>query len=149
MSKTITFRGTLDQGEQNQLRLRTLNGKTGYKITKFQVISAEPGANDHNEFVVKIFNKDQTSAITPTVNFTDSNLLAVVYYEDHVSPGSAGKDTIIFDNNPFNQDIFVTSADAGGGTVQANYYIELETMALSDTESTMLTLQSVRTITSR
>ena len=40
-------------------------------------------------------------------------------------------------------------ADADGNTTPANYYIELETMALSDIETTKLTLQSIRTITSR
>ena len=151
MSKTISYKGKLNQGTQDRIRLRTINGKIGYKITKFEVISATPGADsgDHNEFVVKIFTKDQTGSISPTVDFTDSELLAVVYYEDHVSPGSGGKDTIIFDNKVTNQDIFVTSQDAGGGTVPANYYIELERMTLTDVESTMMTLKSIRTVTSR
>ena len=78
MSKTISYRGTLPVGEQDIIRLRTNNGKTGYKITKFQLMSTTPGQNAA-EYIGQIFNKDQTGSITDNVNFSDSNLLAVVF----------------------------------------------------------------------
>lgn len=149
MSKTITFRGQLPIGEQDRIRLRTLKGKVGYKITKFQTISSAPNVTAHDEVITKIFKKDQTGSITSTIDFTDSDLLAVAYYEDNDQPAYTASQYVIFDNETFNQDIFIYSADVGGGTKPINYYIEIEAMPLSDIESTMLTLKSLRTVTSR
>ena len=147
MSKKISFKGTLPVGLQDRIKLSTINGKVGYKITKFQLVPVAPGTSNY-EYVGKIFTKDQTGSISTTIDFTDSDLLAAIY--------SAGKSAenvqpivTIFDNQMFNQDIFVTIHDASGGTEPCNYYIELETMSLSDMETTMLTLQSIRTVTSR
>jgi len=148
MSKTISYTGQIDIGTQDKINLQTNNGKIGYKITKFQIISSTPGATASVEFVAKIFNKDQTGSITPAVNFTDSNLLACAFYQVRSDASVAGAETIIFDNKEFNQNIFVTIADAEGGTVPCNYYIELERMSLSDIEATKLTLQSIKTVTS-
>ncbi len=132
-------------GEQDRIRLKTNNGKTGYTIKKFQIISQQPGQSNV-EFVAKVTKTDQTGSIVDTVNFTDSDLLAVAYYQDEGN-ASRQNETIIFDNEKFNQDIFVNITDAAGATTECNYYIELETMALSDLETTMLTLQSIRQIT--
>ena len=142
MSKTLSYRGTLAIGEQDRIRLRTLKGKVGYKITKFQIMSTTPGTNNV-ELIGKITKTDQTGSISTTVNFTESDLLATVFY-DRASNRSTN--TIIFDNEKFNQDIFVNITDQSGNTIPANYYIELETMALSDLEATMITLQSLRTL---
>jgi hypothetical protein len=146
MSKTISFKGQIPIGEQDRIRLKTNNGKTGYKITKFQVLPGRPGVDDV-ELVCQIFKKDQTGSITSEVNFTDSDLLAVAYYQDDLQNHYASSTDILFDNEKFNQDIFVTMTDASGATNPANYYIELEVMALSDLEATMLTLQSIRQVT--
>ena len=153
MSKTISYRGTIAVGEQERIRLKTNNGKIGYKITKFQIISTKPGDSSAGspgtyEYVAQVFGTDQTGSVTAEVNFTDSDLLAVIYYQDSASAGDNQADTIIFDNIKFNQDIFITVADAAAGSTPANYYIELEAMPLSDLESTMLTLQNIRQVTS-
>jgi|TARA_R110000824_G_scaffold80568_1_gene202687 hypothetical protein len=148
MSKTLSFRGQLPIGLQDQIRLKTLKGKTGYKITKFQIMSNSPGATGSTEFICKIFNKTQSSVST-AVDFTDSELLAVAYQSDHVDSAYPVSETIVFDNAMFNQDIFVSVADAGGATVPCNYYIELEAMAITDLQATQLTLQSLRNLHSR
>jgi hypothetical protein len=146
MSKTISFRGTLPIGEQDRIRLKTNTGKTGYKITKFQIISTEPMAQA-SEAVAKITRTDQTGSISATVNFTDNDLLAVATYSETNSQNYPLTQIIIFDNQIVNQDMFVNITDAAGGTTAFNYYIELETMALSDLETTKLTLQSIRQLT--
>jgi hypothetical protein len=147
MSKRrISYTGKIDMGTQDKINLKTNNGKVGYKITKFQVISTTPGATASVEFVAKIFNKDQTGSINATVDFTNTNLLACAFYQVRSDASVAGAETIIFDNTEFNQNIFVTIADAEGGTVPCNYYLELETMALSDAEATQLTLKNIKTI---
>ena len=147
MSKIISYKGTLSMGLEERIHLSTLKGKVGYKINKFQLISTTPGVGDY-EYVGKI-TKVKDPNIGATIQFTDFDLLAVVFHKGKFSANEpANTDTIIFDNEKFNQDIFVNITDAGGGTVPCNYYIELETMALSDLESTMLTLKSLRTISS-
>ena len=150
MSKIVSFRGIIEDGAQDRIKLSTINGKTGYKITKFQIMPAAMGTADF-EAVAQIFKTDQTGSITGVMNFTNSNVLAVAYQksESSSSAGPFGGEVIIFDNEKFNQDIFVNITDASGGTLPCNYYIELETMELSDLETTMLTLKNMRTVTSR
>tara|TARA_Y100000361_G_C10879716_1_gene198580 strand:- start:45 stop:491 length:447 start_codon:yes stop_codon:yes gene_type:complete len=148
MSKKISFRGTLPVGEQDQIRLKTNTGKVGYKITKFQLMQTNPGNIDH-EFVGKIFKTNQTGSIDGEVQMTDSDLLAAIYKKTESTGGSGVyQESVIFDNEVFNQDIFVTIVDNAGSVEPCNYYIELETMALTDLETTKLTLQSIRQITS-
>ena len=144
MSRTISYRGTLPMGLEDRISLATIKGKVGYKITKFNMISTSPGTANV-EMVGKITKVKDTN-IGPTVQFTDSNLLAVNYLRDGTTNERPYTQVIIFDNEKFNQDIFVNITDAGGATIECNYFIELETMDLSDLESTMITLKSLRTI---
>jgi hypothetical protein len=147
--KTISYKGQLAIGTEDRIKLRTIKGKVGYKITKFQILSSTPGVGNH-EFVAQIFKVSQINNIGPVVNFTNSELLAAIYYAENATTGNAeAPQTIIFDNETFNQDIFVSVDDANSGTVPCNYYIELEAMSLDDIESTMLTLKSLRTIASK
>ena len=147
MSKTISYKGQIPMGEQDRIRLRTIQGKVGYRITKFSTLSSAPGTTDH-EIVTKIFKTEQLGG-TATVDFTDSDLMGVSYYKEGDSNGNVmAYESIIFDNEVVNQDIFVTMLDATGATVAGNYYIELEAMPLSDLETTKLTLQSIRQVIS-
>ena len=148
MSKTISFRGKLDIGLEDRINLRTLKGKTGYKITQFQVMSTLPGAQDY-EYVAKI-TKVPDLNIGPVVDFTNSDLMGVVYNKGKNNADEpASTETIIFDNEITNQNMFINITDAGSGTVPCNYYIELEVMDLSDIQSTELTLRNIRQVTSR
>ncbi len=137
----------LAPGTQEKIRLKTNNGKTGYKITNFQVISNQPGSADY-ESVVKI-TKIEDPTVVATIDFTDSKLMAVAYYKGKLSANEpATTDTIIFDNELTNQDIFVNVSDAGAGSVACNYYIELESTDINDLQATQLTLRNVREVTS-
>ena len=144
MSKTISYRGQLDDGLEDKINLSTIKGKVGYKITKFQIMNYAPGY-DNYETTVKIYTKSQLGSISEDVNFTESDMLAVAYIEDENGPQNPMSEVVIFDNMPFNQNIFV-SAKSRTGTNPVNYYIELETMSLSDIEATMLTLKSIKNI---
>ena len=147
MSKIISYKGKLNVGTEDRIKLSTINGKQGYKIHKFQVISTVPGTTD-TEMICKIFNKSQEGTIGPTVDFTDSELLAVAYDKGTNNLSNDPMNTvIIFDNKKFNQDIFVTLDSANSSTTPFNYYIELETMPISDLEATYLSLQNIKTIT--
>mgnify|MGYP005827264627 FL=1 len=149
MSKTISYRGQLTDGISEKISLATLNGKTGYKIKKFQIIDPTPGQSDV-ELVAKIYNKDPatSSVAAGTVDFTESSLMAISFYT--FERGNIGTSfQSIFDNEMTNQDIFLTATDSTAGTKSTNYYLELETVALTDLQSTQITLKSLRTIASR
>ena len=145
MSRIISYKGIIDMDTEERISLATIKGKVGYKINKFQLLSSTPGATAAVEYVGKITKVKDTN-ISPAVDFTNGDLLAVVYYQDHDSSANPDSKTIIFDNEKFNQDIFVNITDAAGGTIPGNYYIELETMSLSDIEATQITLKSLRTV---
>ena len=150
MSKKISFRGKLDVGVQRKLKCSTLKGKTGYKITKFELMTQAPGSAAF-EYCVKIFSTDQSGNIVDTVDFSEGDLLASTCQFMNSDNVGIFTDQVIFDNAVFNQDLFIYVTDTKGaaGAAQCNYYIELETMPLSDIESTKLTLQSLRNIASR
>ena len=143
MSKTISYRGTLDIGTEDRIRLKTIKGKVGYKITKFQLMSTTPQTGPQ-ELIGKI-TKVTDPNIGAVVNFTDSDIMAVAFNSTYSSQ-VINTQTVIFENEITNQDIFVNITDGAAGTVPCNYYIELETISLSDLEATQITLKSIRTV---
>ena len=149
MSNKLSYKGILAMGLEDQIRLRTLKGKIGYKVTKFQIMSNLPGGGSTNvEYLAKITKKPDPN-ITSVVDLTDDNIMAVAYYVDNNSTAVPPNDTIIIDNAVTNQDIFVNIVDAAGGSISCNYYIELEKIKLSDIEATQLTLRNLRNVASR
>jgi hypothetical protein len=144
MSKKISFKGKLDDGEIETITLHTINGKTGYRITKFQIFPETPNVNQ--ESLVCIFKKPQTAAAS-TVDFSDSTLLASGLYVARESNLTQDLE-VVFDNEVVNQDIYITHTE-GESTRAINYYMELEVMAISDIQSTQLTLKSLRSVASR
>ena len=139
-----TFRGLLADGEQDLIRLQTIKGKVGYKINKFQVLPYLPATTDQ-ESVCMIWKTKQTSipVSAPTIDFTDTDLLAAAYYGHRVEDANEAS-IIIFDNELFNQNIYITHTE-GTGTKALNYYLELEVLTLSDDEAQAAILKSIRT----
>jgi len=138
-----TFRGLLADGGQDRIRLQTIKGKVGYRIVKFQIMQEKPGDSDF-EFVCMIWKNEQSSVIG-TVDFTDSDLLAAIVIEGNaaLSGGGTARGPIIFDNQMFNQDIYVTSKDLSVGE-SCNYYVELEVIPLDDAGAEYTTLKDMR-----
>jgi len=136
-----TYRGMLADGGQEKIPLSTKDGGVGYRIVKFQVINRDVGGA-YAESVVKIWKKSQAT-VDNIVNFSDSDLLAVAYYQDSTSVAETSSIDIIFDREIFNQDIFITSAE-GAGSEPMNYYIELEQMNLDHTQNMSATLKAIR-----
>jgi len=136
-----TYRGLLADGGQDRIRLSTIKGKVGYKIIKFQVVGSKPGALNY-EAVLQIWKTNQTT-VTATINFTDSDLLAVGLWSSQVNAEVYSDDmTIIFDNEIFNQDIYITNQDLQDQAV--NYYLELEVIPLDDDGAAYTTLRDMR-----
>jgi len=137
-----TFRGLLAAGGQDRIRLQTIKGKMGYKVIKFEVIDKTPGT-DTLECVVKIY-KELQSTIDGVINFTDSALLASAYFGQTVSQYSNLEKVTVFDNEIFNQDIYITSYDNTGNNESINYYVELEVIPLDDAGAEYTTLKDMR-----
>lgn len=137
-----TFRGLLAAEGQHRIHLGTLKGKTGYQITKFQLIQVEPGETNI-EHTVKLFKTEQTT-INNTVDFSDNDLLGAGLYSEGSSHGDPGFIVIVFDKEIFNQDIYITHSE-NVATTAVNYYIELETIELSDMAAEYTTIKDIRT----
>jgi len=143
-----SFRGNLGDGAQDHIRIKTNKGDIGYRIVKFQT-TMETWGGATTESVMKIYKLKQSS-IDAKVDFTDGDLLASNVFSYNTSGNYAGDaSNIIFDNEIFNQDIYITNKNAGGSVDPVNYYLELEQIKLNENESTMATLQSMRQIAER
>ena len=136
-----TFRGLLATGGQDRIRLQTIKGKVGYKIIKLEVIGNTPGAADY-ESVTKVWKQEQTT-INATIDFGDSDLLAAAFWSGASQANLYPDDqNVIFDQETFNQDIYITQQCRQGGAV--NYYLELEVIPLDDAGAEYTTLKDMR-----
>ena len=136
-----TYRGLLADGGQDHIRLGTIKGKVGYRIVKFQIINDAPGTGDF-ESIVKIYKISQT-AVDGEVDFSDNTMIAAGFLEGSTSVTSTDGIVIVFDNEIFNQDIYITHTDIEGSAA-VNYYIELEQVSLDLNENTVATLKDIR-----
>ena len=136
-----TFRGVLADDGQDRIRLQTIRGKVGYKIIKLQVMPNN--LNSNQEACVKIFKEKQTT-VTFAFDFSDTNLLAAAYYTNSSAADTYSEDlNVIFDNEVFNQDIYITQKNNSAG-VGINYYFELEVIRLTDSDAEFTTLKDIR-----
>ena len=80
------------------------------------------------------------------VDFGNSSLLGAATYSDidgSSAPVTQTNETIIFDNEIFNQDIFVTYVEKNGSQ-SGNYYLELEQIKLSEQEALVSIVKNLR-----
>ena len=132
-----TFRGLMENGDEDKIRLSTKKGKVGYRIIKFQTIG--PDNNTTFENVLKIYKITQPT-VNANIDFSDGNLLAATLTEGSTSSGVTGFKPVIFEREIFNQDVYITNS----GTGSVNYYIELEVMSLTDNAAAVSTLRDIR-----
>ena len=146
-----SYKGRLADGGQDRIMLRTNRGDIGYRIVKFQIIPEAPGTVDY-ESGVSIWKMEQPTVSTSVLNidFTDGELLGGAYTTQFAAStqGNSPGSTIIFDNEIFNQNIYIThtNVEGSGAAGNMNYYLELEQVKLNDNQSAMATLQSIRQI---
>jgi len=146
MSRIVSFRGQLDMGVQEMIPLSTIKGLIGYKVKKFQILSASPGTGNV-EMIGQIYKTNESTNVNSTPNFSDNRLLGVALYHDGAANDTTHfMATTIFDNEKFNQDIYINITDATGSTIRGNYYIELEQMSLDLSEQTVATLKDIRNV---
>jgi hypothetical protein len=141
-----SFRGKINHGAVDQVVLHTNTGSTGYRIVKFQLMAVAPAAQA-NESIVKIFKIPQTeSSVSGTIDFADNTLLAAGFLIENSDARYMNAPVVIFDNEVFNQDIYLTYFDQDGNNGACNYYIELEQIKLDLGENTVATLKDIRNI---
>jgi len=145
MSRIISYRGLLVDGGQDTINLHTNDGKTGYRVVKLQIMSFAPGSATA-EHILQIFKIEQTTVPTTgaTIDFQDNTLLAaaIVGNSTNISQ-SYSEGAIIFDNETFNQDIYITHTDNAGGE-KLNYYIELEQIDLTEDQALVAIVKNLR-----
>jgi len=135
-----TFRGLIVDGGIDTIVLHTNDGSTGYRIVKFEVMPYN--LNSSGEAAMKIYKIAQTTA-TFDFDFSDNTLLAAAYYTVNASADAYPEDHhVIFDQEIFNQDIYITHKN--NDNVPMNYYIELEQVKLDINENTVATLKNIR-----
>lgn len=137
-----SFRGLLADGGQDTIVLHTNRGEIGYRIVKFQLMPNNPGVGG-SESIVKVYKIEQT-VVDGVVDFSDNTLIAAAFQKTQEDSANTEAGIVtIFDNEIFNQDIYVTAVDVRGSLL-TNYYIELEQIKLDLAESTTATLRDIR-----
>ena len=142
-----SFRGLIQDGAQQIIRLSTNDGKTGYTIKKLQLLPYTPGHTKNLEIAFQVFSTKRTAAIPTagaTIDFSDPTLLAAAFYVSDTSHANASSLDVVFDNMKINQDIFITMTDNEGSESYVNYYIELVQVKLDIHEATVATLKDMR-----
>ena len=141
--KIHSFRGLLANGEQERIRIQGPTGSVAWRIVKFQSITNAP-TTVSAEAVMKIYKEEQTS-ITATIDFGDSALLAVALWTSASSSHTYPEDvSVIFDNEIFNQDIFITHENSNTPYDPCNYYFELEEVKVSKASMAQLAVATAR-----
>ncbi len=141
-----TFRGLLADGGQDRIRLSTIKGKVGYRISKLDIFPEKPGQSANKELLVQVWKVSTTVAAGPgaVVNFNDSDMLGVALFtENSTDAVVTGPAVVVFDQEVFNQDIFITHTDQSTGEA-CNYYLELEVIPLASDEATVATLKDIK-----
>ena len=137
-----TFRGLIADGAQDTIVLHTNDGSIGYRIVKFQLLAID--GNTAYEGTVQIFKVNQATVPTE-IDMSDQTLLAAAVLQQSIDTQGGFIDTVIFDQEIFNQDIYIVHDEKSAGAGNAiNYYIELEQMSLDLNANTVATLKDIR-----
>ena len=141
-NRILSYKGLLASGGQDIILLSTKKGEVGYRITKFQLMPEKPGTTSY-EHVMKLW-KDPQSTVDEPIDFSDNRLLGAAYTEGNDSANHIGNPvTVIFDQEIFNQDIYITHFDAKD-SLACNYYLELEIIKLDESQAMVATLKDIR-----
>lgn len=135
-----SYKSRLADETTDIIPLHTNNGKTGYRVVKFELLPVD--ADEDVESVVKVFTVDPG---TPTANidFQDATLLAAGIIRAGTGVSQPLTAITVFDNVKFNQDIYVT-LKGNSYTKDVNYYLELDQMSLTEDEALVTIVKNLR-----
>ena len=147
MSKTLTFSQRLEEYDgvsgsgtgTSIIRLSTNNGLTGYKIKRFEIMTAAPYAAD-NEHIVQVYSVSPGDP-SELVNFNNPTLLIAAITT--LDTSGNGYHQIIREDVIINQDLYITHVDRQS-TGAINFLLELEQVKLDLNEATVATLKDMR-----
>ena len=137
-----SFRGKMVDGAIDTITLHTNDGSTGYRIKRFDIF---PAVQDSAKDSLVCISKIEPAAAITTADFSDNTLLGAALMFNGTYEI---QQTIVFDNEVFNQDIYITNTDSIGSNAM-NYYIELEQVKLDLNQNTVATLKDIRNIASQ
>ena len=137
-----SFRGMIADGNTDTIVLHTKTGSTGYRINKLEVMPTD--TSKLQQSVLKIY-KVPNKTVNTDIDFNDQTLLAAAYFTKNDDTKYPIVLASFFDNEIFNQDVYVTHKDASTGE-SLNYYIELEQVNLDLNQNTVATLKDIRNI---
>jgi hypothetical protein len=141
-----TFRGMIADGGFDTIALHTTDGSIGYRIVKLEVLpnNIQSGSNEALLVVSKVaFASDTPPSL---LNLNDNTIVAAVMFLRDQGTVAITSESIIVDNEIFNQDIYVGYQDGQGSAIM-NYYLELEQVKLDLSENTVATLKDIRNVT--
>ena len=112
MSKMKIFTGKLtsdnNSTNQDQIHLSGGDENTCYRLHDLKLLATSESADISP--VVKIY-KNKQSAVDENIDFTQAGLLGAAIYRQDSGNNYPPQQTILFDNEIFNQDIFITYKD--------------------------------------
>ena len=132
-----TFRDKIGNAEQQVIHLAGGDINTGYKIHKLTLMTTDPG-NASQDLVLKIYSvkQDSVPSTGATIDFSQDELVAAGYFSQATTDFSH-RQTVIFDKEVFNQDLYVTFTD-NDGSDPCNYLLELEEVKMKDPETAVV-----------
>jgi len=129
-----TFKGIIADDGQDKIHITGVESGKGFRIVKFQLMAKEAGTTEY-EHIVKIYKTSQTTP-DAEVDFSDDSLLGAAYLEGNSGEHYSDQQTVLFDSEVFNQDIYITHQDIKADPGKdCNYYLELEEVKMSDAEA--------------
>ena len=137
-NRILSYRGLLAHTAEDTILLSTKKGEVGYRITKFELFPKNFNVDDEYNMQIWKVPGQQTSQ----VDFSDNRLLAAGYIETVGGATEGVNPVIIFDQEIFNQDIYVAMGAQSGNA--CNYYIELEVIKLDESQAMVTTLKDIR-----
>jgi len=141
-----SFRALLTDGDQIRIPLHHAGKGTGFRIKTFQLMPNDIDASTSHECSVQIWKQKQSS-LTAAIDFSNSALIGAAYYVRSLDPSApyVGRDTsetVVFDNEVFNQDIFIVYKTGQGGQ-KINYYLELEEIKMTDAHEAVVNFDAI------
>jgi len=139
--KVHSFRGLLADGDQHKIRIQGPVGAIAWRITKFETIPETPGAASQ-ESIIKVYREEQ-GTVDGSINFTDDELLAASFFSSTASTQYPQAVYVVFDNALFVRNLWITHSDVDG-SLNCNYYIELEEVKVSAAGMAQLAVAAAR-----
>jgi len=144
-NRILSYKGLMADGAIETILLSTQKGEVGYRIHKFQLMSSNFGHSSYEaESTIKIYKEEQSTAGS-SVDFSDNRLIAAAQIGISGDPAVYGAaKVVVFDQEIFNQDIYITHKNQHSDNAAVNYYLELEVIKLDESQAMVATLKDIR-----